>query len=280
MSEDNSNTEITKIGPLTPVFENPELVQQNIKKFREACTKILDPKIDIAMVNGKPFIRKSGWNVLNQYFGVQTLPVKSWRSELPDGEYMITVVVQASLKGIIGPARSASCTSMEMKEKHHGKAYLGMDSHCYGMAETRAVGRVSAAWYMIGDPSAEEVGSQPANFDNKFQGNKDQPTEKQLELLKNLKYTGPKPGTKQIASNIIEDLLNDAKKKKTADTEKPAQSTAPDPSPADLEKSMDNCKCEEPKPKFEISNYTKKHHCYTCGLPVTDEQAKKLLNLS
>ena len=154
-------TAITKIGPLTPVFEKPELVQQNIKKFRETCKLILDPKGDMAIINGKQFIRKSGWNVLNQYFGVQTVPIKSWRTELEDGDYMLTVVVQTSFNKIIGPARSASCTSIEMKEKHGGKSYLGMESHCYGMAETRAVGRASAAWFMVGDPSAEEVESAP-----------------------------------------------------------------------------------------------------------------------
>lgn len=154
---------ITKIGPLTPVFEKPEIVQQNIKTFREACKAILDPNVDMAHINGKQFIRKSGWNVLNQYFGVQTIPIKSWRTELEDGEYMLTVVVQTSQGPIVGPARSASCTSMEMKEKHGGKSYKGMESHCYGMAETRAVGRASAAWFMVGDPSAEEVENAPKN---------------------------------------------------------------------------------------------------------------------
>ncbi len=152
---------ITKIGPLTPVFEDPKLVQQNIKTFREACKAILDPNVDTSVIQGKVFIKKSGWNVLNQYFGVQTTPIKSWRTELDDKEYMITVVVQTSLKNHMGPARSASCTSMEMKEKHNGKSYPGMESHCYGMAETRAVGRASAAWYMVGDPSAEEMENVP-----------------------------------------------------------------------------------------------------------------------
>ena len=157
----DQETAITKIGPLIPVFEDPKIVRENIKIFRDACKAILDPKVDMVTIKGKNFIKKSGWNVLNQYFGVQTIPIKSWRTELEDGEYMLTVVVQTSQKGIIGPARSASCTSMEMKEKHDGKSYKGMESHCYGMAETRAVGRASAAWYMVGDPSAEEMDGIP-----------------------------------------------------------------------------------------------------------------------
>ncbi len=161
MSKNEQETAITKIGTLIPVFEKPEQVQENIKIFREACKKVLDPKIDIVMINGKEFIRKSGWNVLNQYLGVETKPTKSWRTELKNDEYMITVVVEASLNGTHPQSRSASCTSMEMKAKHSGKKYLGMESHCYGMAETRAVGRASAAWFMIGDSSAEENENTP-----------------------------------------------------------------------------------------------------------------------
>lgn len=41
--------------------------------------------------------------------------------------------------------------------------------------------------------------------------NADAPTQKQLEYLNDLKHTGPKPESKQIASNIIEDLTSDKK---------------------------------------------------------------------
>jgi len=253
---------LTKIGALEPVYEKPELVQQNIKKFREACKAILDPKVDISIISGKPFIRKSGWNVLNQYFGVQTIPIKSWRTELENGEYMITVVIQTSLKNFLGPARSASCTSMEMKAKHHNKEYLGMDSHCYGMAETRAVGRASAAWYMVGDTSAEEM--EPMNNIKGNTTDDNKPTEKQLEYLKNLGYTGPRPDTKEMASNIIEDLKNGAVPAKTVKEEK-------------KDDDIDYCKCEKPQPKFEKDSKTNKNHCYQCNKPVTDKQAEKLL---
>lgn len=205
----NEQETITKIGPLTPVFETPELVQQNIKKFRETCHQILDPKIDLATINGKIFIRKSGWNVLNQYFGVQTIPIKSWRTELEDNEYMLTVVVQTSFNGIIGPARSASCTSIEMKEKHGNKSYLGMDSHCYGMAETRAVGRASAAWFMVGDPSAEEMDNSPSNFSNTSDVKTCLCTPKQRELSNDTKSC--KNCGKLFSTLVLECLLTNKK---------------------------------------------------------------------
>lgn len=149
--------EISLMGELKPAFESPKTVQNNIRIFRETVEQILDPNVDTCIISGKRHIKKSGWNALNQYFGVETKPTASWRTELEDGEYMITVVVQCSLDEKRKQSRSASCTSMEMKEKHGGKQYLGMESHCYGMAETRAVGRASAAWYMIGDNTAEEM---------------------------------------------------------------------------------------------------------------------------
>lgn len=200
-SEEN---QITKIGPLTPVFESPELVQQNIKKFRETCKAILDPKIDTSIISGKVFIRKSGWNVLNQYFGVQTTPIKSWREPIGDEDYMITVVIQTSLGNHIGPARSASCTSMEQKEKHGGKSYAGMESHCYGMAETRAVGRASAAWYMVGDPSAEEMENVPS--ESKSNTAPSLPSEAQLKFLKDLGDKEDPPKTMFEAANRIDKL--------------------------------------------------------------------------
>lgn len=43
----------------------------------------------------------------------------------------------------------------------------------------------------------------------------DAPSEKQLDYLKSLGYTGRKPDTKEIASNIINDLKNDAKEAET-----------------------------------------------------------------
>ena len=205
-SEEN---QITKIGPLTPVFEKPELVQENIKKFRETCQLILDPKIDILIINGKTFIRKSGWNVLNQYFGVRTEPIKSWREPIGEDDYMITVVIQTSLGDHLGPARSASCTSMEMKEKHGGKSYKGMESHCYGMAETRAVGRASAAWYMVGDPSAEEVENAPPPQQQETGPNP--PSAAQLKFLKDLGDKEDPPKTMFEAAKRIDELKKQVK---------------------------------------------------------------------
>jgi len=159
MSE-NEATEVVLVGPLEAVFAKPELVQENIKIFRAALPKLLDPKVDMAVIQGKDFIKKSGWNVINGYFNVKTQPTQSWRIELPDGEYAIIVVVEA-VKGGRSVSRSAECSSLEMKSKHHGEDYASLESNCYGMAETRAVGRASAAWYMVGDVSAEEVEDSP-----------------------------------------------------------------------------------------------------------------------
>lgn len=159
--QSQTSTEIDLMGPLTPAFVDPKLVQENIKKFREFLPKILDPEVDIAIIQGKPFTRKSGWNVINQFWGVETKPTHSWRIELPDGEYAIAVSVEASKNGKNKVSRSGYCSTLEMKAKHNGKDYLTIDSHCHAMAETRAVGRASAAWYMIGDVSAEEVEGGP-----------------------------------------------------------------------------------------------------------------------
>ena len=159
MSESEITTPIL-LGKLTPKFETPETVNHNIITLRKAMDTILQ-KEDVATINGSRHIKKSGWNKLNQYFGINIEPIRLWRTELDNDEYMITVVVQASINEAHKQSRSATCTSIEWKEKHNGKSYTGMESHIYGMAETRAVGRVSAAWYMIADTSAEEMDNIP-----------------------------------------------------------------------------------------------------------------------
>lgn len=71
----------------------------------------------------------------------------------------------------------------------------------------------------------------------------DAPTQKQLDYLQSLGYTGLKPATKEIASNIIEDLKNDAKEAECID--------------GDYEK---NCTCQNPIPNAVTDGKT----CQTC----------------
>lgn len=56
---------------------------------------------------------------------------------------------------------------------------------------------------------------QPLQSQNNSTQSSDAPSQKQLDYLNSLGYTGPKPDTKQIASNIIEDLKNGAKEAET-----------------------------------------------------------------
>ena len=85
---------------------------------------------------------------------------------------------------------------------------------------------------------------QPLQSQNNSTQSSDAPTQKQLDYLKNLGYTGPTPDTKQMASNIIEDLKNGAKEAETV------------PVDDDYEK---YCICEKPIPN-SINGET----CQTC----------------
>jgi len=152
--------ELELAGPLEAVFKNPEQVRENIKIFRKAMNEILDPAVDILMVQGKPHIKKSGCNALNAYFGVESKTITSWVTQLPDDEYSVSVSVECSTKGH-KVCRSGTCTSLEMKAKHSGKDFAGLHSACYGMAETRAVGRATLAFFMVADVAAEEVEGSP-----------------------------------------------------------------------------------------------------------------------
>lgn len=90
---------------------------------------------------------------------------------------------------------------------------------------------------MLNSINPEDI--QKLNTQNNTTQNSDSPTEKQLDYLKSLGYTGPKPTTKQIASNIIEDLKKDATEAK--DPEK-------------------YCSCKNPIPNSVTNGKT----CQTC----------------
>lgn len=93
---------------------------------------------------------------------------------------------------------------------------------------------------MLNSISNEDV--QKLNTPTQTTTSTDAPSEKQLDYLKSLGYTGPKPSTKQIASNIIEDLKNDAKEAETTE---------------DNDK---YCICENPIPNSITNGKT----CQTC----------------
>ncbi len=171
-------SELELAGKLEAVFKNPEQVRENIKIFREAVIKILDPKVDILMVQGKPHIKKSGCNALNAYFGVEARTVTSWVTQLPEDEFSVSVSVECKSVGH-KVTRSGTCTSTEMRQKHGGKDFSGLHSACHGMAETRAVGRATLAFYMVADVAAEEVEGSPG-----FKAQQEEHSEKAKEVPK------------------------------------------------------------------------------------------------
>ncbi len=106
--------------------------------------------------------------------------------------------------------------------------------------------------HMINQVQPKDVNT----FTTKTTVTSDSPSEKQLDYLKNLGYTGPKPDTKQIASNIIEDLKNGAvtaeNDKKNNNYEKIAKQTIDDYNKY--------CSCENPIPNSITNGKT----CQTC----------------
>lgn len=206
------SNELELSGKLEAVFENPGQVRENIKIFRAAMHEILDPKVDILMVQGKPHIKKSGCNALNAYFGVDASTVSSWVTQLPDDEYSVSVSVQCKRQGH-QVTRSGTCTSMEMKNKHNGKNFDGLHSACYGMAETRAVGRATLAFFMVADVAAEEVEGSP--------GFNPQPSE-QKEFAKKVPQghcSHPDEAVELIQSAIPDGIPTCGKCKKPVDAE-------------------------------------------------------------
>lgn len=70
---------------------------------------------------------------------------------------------------------------------------------------------------MLNSISNDDVQKLNTNSETSVPTPLSQPTEQQLETLKFLKYTGPKPETKLMASNIISDLKSGVKESDTKD---------------------------------------------------------------
>lgn len=144
----------------TPVMDVKQAVQ-GFKDFQRLKMEILTDS-DIVEIQGKPHVKKSGWNKLACFFGASTRTVASKKTHNPDGSYEWEVTVEAYKKNKDGQElynvqRSALVSSLE-KEKTEGMKNSTRKSHdVFASAETRAEGRALAAFFGTGEVSAEEM---------------------------------------------------------------------------------------------------------------------------
>lgn len=156
----NKNDVVLAETIFTPVMD-VKSATQGFKDFQKLKLELLSES-DIVEIQGKPHVKKSGWNKLAVFFGVSTRTTKSEKLENPDGSYEWRVTTEAYKKNkegviIYSVERSALVSSLE-KEKTEGMKNSPRKSHdVFASAETRAEGRTLAAFFGSGEVSAEEM---------------------------------------------------------------------------------------------------------------------------
>lgn len=161
MESNNSKNEVVLSDSIfTPVMD-VKTATQGFKDFQKLKMELLSES-DIVEIQGKPHVKKSGWNKLAVFFGVSTKTTRSEKLENPDGSYEWRVTTEAYKKNkegivIYSVERSALVSSLE-KEKTEGMKNSPRKSHdVFASAETRAEGRALAAFFGSGEVSAEEM---------------------------------------------------------------------------------------------------------------------------
>lgn len=212
-------------APVAEIITAMETYQDLLKKL------LIDD--DYAVILNKKCIKKSGWLKLALAFNL-SLKITEERKEI-DPENSTYFAYHISVECKAGNGRTTdevgTCDTREKpKENEHV---------IRSMAMTRAKSRAIASMIGASESSAEEMESVKTQISVI---NSDTPSQKQLDYLKSLGYTGPKLASKQIASDIIEDLKSGAKESDTTD---------------DYEK---YCICENPIPNSITNGKT----CQTC----------------
>lgn len=233
MSEEQSLEIVSKENKFLQLPASVDDIISAMEIYQDLLKKLLIDD-DYAVILNKKCIKKSGWLKLALAFNL-SLKIIEERKEI-DPENLTNFAYHISVECKAGNGRTTdevgTCDTREKpKENEHV---------IRSMAMTRAKSRAIASMIGASESSAEEMES--VKTQNNIIINSDTPSQKQLDYLKSLGYTGPKPASKQIASDIIEDLKSGAKEGDTTD---------------DYEKF---CICDNPIPNSITNGKT----CQTC----------------
>lgn len=154
MSNPEPGTEITPAPVMMliePAAEISELKKhwQNIQELKKS---ILD-KSDIQDIQGRTFVKRSGWRKLQSAFAISDRIVSKEREDQGEGQFLWRIEVEAFH---VKTGRSATgvgaCSTKERKFSH-------TDHDVFAIAHTRAKNRAISDLIGLGEVSAEEIES-------------------------------------------------------------------------------------------------------------------------
>mgnify|MGYP000925851162 CR=1 FL=1 len=153
MEQDVKKCSVEILPPISMDIVRPAVTAQQAaaawQEFQQLKRAVIN-KSDLQNIQGKDFIKKSGWRKLAQYFNLTDDIVQEVREPTTDGGWVWTIKVKciaANGRYTIGVGK---CASNERKFAH-------AEHDTYATAHTRAKNRAISDMIAAGEVSAEEV---------------------------------------------------------------------------------------------------------------------------
>lgn len=141
-----SQSEITLITPAADI----EALKKHWDQIQQMKKAILD-KSDVQDIQGKLYVKRSGWRKLQSAFAISDRIISKEREQLPDGGFLWRVEAEAyHVKSGRAAVGLGSCASTERKFAHPEHDILAF-------AHTRAKNRAISDLIALGEVSAEEI---------------------------------------------------------------------------------------------------------------------------
>jgi hypothetical protein len=137
-------------GMFVKLTAEPDILVAYFKKVQELKRKILD-ETDYQSIQGKKFVKRSGWQKLAYAFGLSDKIVGEERKEF-DKYFVYRILVEVTAPNGRISTGDGSCASNERNFAH-------LEHDCFATAHTRALSRAISNIVGLGEISAEEIDS-------------------------------------------------------------------------------------------------------------------------
>jgi len=148
----------TKMEDITPssdidiVLPNVELAKKAMEQFEKIKKEILNNSTDIVLIEGKKYIKRSGWRKIALAFNITIEIVKIEREKIDD-VYIVRVIARAIAPNGRIAEEVGICDSTEFQKGKLKFSYHNIETK----ATTRAINRTISNLVGGGELSAEEI---------------------------------------------------------------------------------------------------------------------------
>jgi hypothetical protein len=129
---------------------SPSQLANQMRLFQELKARLLDYQTDVVEIQGRPFIKRSGWRKLALAFNISDEIVRAEKEDHPDGSFTWRITVRAWAPNGRSVMAVGACSSRERKFAHP-------EHDVYAIASTRAKNRAISDLIGSGEISAEEL---------------------------------------------------------------------------------------------------------------------------